>query len=521
MKKHILFMVAALGLLTACDPSKDSIDMPGNSSLTEQQLADGFTVVQYSDENYTTQAADGNYFTFFTSPSRVVTIYQMDEGGDQNILSSGTPNGKFKIVPKRGNPTQQTYYIETRDFNGNIITATKTAMVFVPSELSPEMRLLASDSYGSKTWTWDTEWRGDGAVWGNMGYAGGDGDSWIVNGDGIWWGATPSDLTGQMQHTETGVATGEESADAKMVIYDDGNVICFDAGGNQIRKGKINGIEGWTGERKYASADGSQAKWSYGTLVTTEGAILFPFQINSHNADHDATLYPTRFEVMQLDANHLKLVYPQANTGSWTEATWWAFKSNSDPEAALTNFGTKAWTWDTEFRSDGGAWGNLGYAPGDGDSFCKDGNGIWWGCPPSDLTGQLNHSDSNVATGEEDPNAYMTFDWKTGSVKSYDASGKEIRSGKFTIMDWAGGKRTQPSADGSQPNWAYGNLFTDAGSILFPFQINNHNEGHDNTNKPTKFEIMQLDEDHLKLIYPQANTGGWTEATWWAFKKKK
>jgi hypothetical protein len=354
-----------------------------------------------------------------------------------------------------------------------------------------------------------------------MGYAAGDGDSWIVNGDGIWWGATPGDLTGQMQHTETGVATGEENADAKMVIYDDGNVICFDAGGNQIRKGKINGIEGWTGERKFASADGSQEKWSYGTLVTTEGAILFPFQINSHNSDHDATLYPTRFEVMQLDANHLKLVYPQANTGSWTEATWWAFKSNSDPEAALTNFGTKAWTWDTEFRSDGGAWGNLGYAPGDGDSFCKDGNGIWWGCPPSDLTGQLNHSDSNVATGEEDPNAYMTFDWKTGSVKSYDASGKEIRSGKFTIMDWAGGKRTQPSADGSQPNWAYGNLFTDAGSILFPFQINNHNEGHDNTNKPTKFEIMQLDEDHLKLIYPQANTGGWTEATWWAFKKKK
>jgi hypothetical protein len=32
---------------------------------------------------------------------------------------------------------------------------------------------------------------------------------------------------------------------------------------------------------------------------------------------------------------------------------------------------------------------------------------------------------------------------------------------------------------------------------------------------------MQLDEDHMKLIYPQANTGGWTEATWWAFKKKK
>ena len=523
MKKQILFMVAALGLLTACDPSKDSIDMPGNSSLTEQQLADGFTVVQYSDENYTTQAADGNYFTFFTSPSRVVTIYQMEEGGDQNILSSGTPNGKFKIVPKRGNPSQQTYYIETRDFNGNIITATKTANVFVPSELSPEMRLLASDSYGSKTWTWDTEWRGDGAVWGNMGYAAGDGDSWIVNGDGIWWGATPGDLTGQMQHTETGVATGEENADAKMVIYDDGNVICFDAGGNQIRKGKINGIEGWTGERKFASADGSQEKWSYGTLVTTEGAILFPFQINNHKDDNpDHTLYPTRFEVMQLDATHLKLVYPRVGAGSWTEATWWAFKSNSDPEASLTGFGAKSWTWDTEWRADGAAWGNMGYAAASGDSWIVNGDGIWWGAKPEDLAGQLGHSDTGVATGEESADAYMTFDWKAGTIKSYDGSGKEIRSGKFSIDAWAGGKRTQPSSDGSQANWAYGTLFTDGGSILFPFQINNHKEDNpDKTTTPNRFEILQLDEDHLKLVYPRIGAGSWTEATWWAFKKKK
>ena len=64
MKKQILFMVAALGLLTACDPSKDSIGMPGDSGLTSDQLTSGFTVKQYSDETYTTEAADGNYFTF-------------------------------------------------------------------------------------------------------------------------------------------------------------------------------------------------------------------------------------------------------------------------------------------------------------------------------------------------------------------------------------------------------------------------------------------------------------------------
>ncbi|MBQ7440519.1 MAG: hypothetical protein IJV52_03190 [Prevotella sp.] len=174
MKKQILFMVAALGLLTACDPSKDSIDMPGNSDLTGEQLASGFTVKQYADETYTTEAADGNYFTFTTSPSRVVTIYQKDEEGTRNDLVSGKANGTFKIVPKRGNPTTQTYYIETKDFNGNTITGQKTAEVYVPQELEPAVRWLASDAYGSKTWKWDTEFREDGAVWGNFGYAAGD-----------------------------------------------------------------------------------------------------------------------------------------------------------------------------------------------------------------------------------------------------------------------------------------------------------------------------------------------------------
>jgi hypothetical protein len=501
MKKQILFMVAALGLLTACDPSKDSIDMPGNSSLTEQQLADGFTVVQYSDENYTTQAADGNYFTFFTSPSRVVTIYQMEEGGDQNILSSGTPNGKFKIVPKRGNPSQQTYYIETRDFNGNIITATKTANVFVPSELSPEMRLLASDSYGSKTWTWDTEWRGDGAVWGNMGYAAGDGDSWIVNGDGIWWGATPGDLTGQMQHTETGVATGEENADAKMVIYDDGNVICFDAGGNQIRKGKYS-VEGWDGSTR---KEVNGTPWSLGTLKTTAGSILFPFKINGGGTK------PESFEILKLTSDQLILSYADAGTGSWSEATFWSFVSSSDGEAMLTDFGTKEWTWGENIPWDNngtivlGSWGNFGYTPGSGDTFP---NGIWWSCPAAELTGQLQHSDTGVATGEEDPNAYMAFDWATGNVISYTAEGKEIRSGKFEL------KYDQNRQEVNGTPWNLGTLETDAGSILFPFKINGGGT------KPTSFQIIKLSNDQMILTYADEGTGSWSEATFWSFKKK-
>jgi hypothetical protein len=496
MKKSILFMVAALGLLTSCDPSKDSISMPGNSDLTGEQLASGFSVVQYADEEYTVQAADGNYFTFTTSPSRIVRIYQKDEEGNENVLAAGTANGKFKIVPKRGNPNEQTFYIETRDFNGNIITGQKTVSVFVPQELEPAVRWLASDAHGSKTWKWDTEFREDGAVWGNFGYAAGD--DWT---GGIWWGAKPEDLTGQLQHSDTGVATGEESANARMVIFDDGNIICYDAGGNQIRKGKYS-VEGWTGEKSQASVDGSQANWAYGTLNTSEGTILFPFKINGGGEK------PTKFEILQLDANHLKLAYAAAGTGGWGEATWWAFKSNSDEEGALTNFSTKSWTWDTEFR-DGAVWGNLGYASGDDWT-----GGIWWGAKPEELTGQLQHSDTGVATGEESANAYMTFDWTTGKVKSYNADGAEIRSGNFEIQEWGDGEKTVASVDGSQTAWAYGKLATDAGSILWPFKINGGGE------KPTSFEIMQLDENHLKLIYAAPGTGGWGEATWWAFKKK-
>ena len=500
-------MVMAAGLLTACDPSKDDVSV-SVSSLTSQQLQDGFSFTQYGDEECTTEAQDGNYFTFFTSPSRVVSIYQLDAEGTKNILVSGVANGKFKIVPKRGNPTEQKFYIETLNFDGSTVTAEKTANVYVPSELTPEMRLLASDAYGKKIWKWDTEFRSDGGAWGNLGYAPGDGDSFCNDGNGIWWGCPPADLTGQLQHSDTGVATGEEDPNAYMEFYDDGNIITYDGGGNQIRKGKYS-VEGWTGQRDKASIDGSQSNWSYGTLKTTEGAILFPFKINGGGEK------PTNFEIMQLDANHLKLIYAAPGAAAWGEATWWAFKSGSDAESALNGFDTKAWTWDTDWRADKGAWGNLGYAPGDGASFCNDGNGIWWGCPPADLTGQLQHSDTGVATGEEDPNAYMTFDWKTATVTSFDGSGKQIRQGKYEIQNWGMGERTIASVDGSQTKWALGNLHTDAGSILFPFKINGGGE------KPTDFEIMQLDANHLRLIYAAPGTAGWGEATWWAFKAKK
>ena len=307
-------MMAAVGLLTACDPSKDDISMP-SSSLSEQQLSDGFSFKQY-DETYTQEKEDGNYFTFTTSPSRVVRIYQKDAEGVENVLVSGVANGKFKIVPKRGNPNEQTFYVETMNFDGSKVIAEKTCNVFVPLELTPEMRVLASDAYGYKVWEWDTELRADGAVWGNLGYA--PGEDWT---SGIWWGATPEELTGQLQHSDTGVATGEESADAYMTFdWKTGTVKSYDGAGSEIRSGKFE-IKNWQmGKRTQASIDGSQATWAYGTLVTDPGSILFPFQINGGGTK------PTEFEILKATEDQLQLIYAAPGTAGWGEATWWAFK---------------------------------------------------------------------------------------------------------------------------------------------------------------------------------------------------
>jgi hypothetical protein len=51
----------------------------------------------------------------------------------------------------------------------------KNVSVYVPSELTAEMRLLASDAYGYKVWKWDTDFLTadnssyPGGVWGNLG----------------------------------------------------------------------------------------------------------------------------------------------------------------------------------------------------------------------------------------------------------------------------------------------------------------------------------------------------------------
>lgn len=168
----------------------------------------------------------------------------------------------------------------------------------------------------------------------------------------------------------------------------------------------------------------------------------------------------------------------------------------------LTNGSSKTWTWDTDVN--GGSWGNLGYRGDTGENFATKGSGTWFSCPPADLSGQLQHSSSGVATGEEDPNAYMVWSLNGTKIETFNASGNLVRSGSFNIENYS------KKIDG----WSIGTLNTTAESILWPWKINGGGYA------PTEFEVIQLNEDKMVLVYAPAGAGGWSEGTFWRFKSK-
>lgn len=317
-----LSVVAASLMLVSCDPSEIDLGSPG-ARLASETLSNGFSFAQYSDEGHTTQASDGNYFTYTTTPSEPVQVITRDADGAETIIGYGA-NGSFKIVPKRGQSTQQTFIVRAQNQDGSTTDVEKSVTVYVPAELTPEMRLLASDA-GSKVWKWDTEFRSDGGAWGNLGYLPGDGDSFANTGNGIWWGGNPNILSTAEQIVNAGKdpnGPAYASDKAYMTIdWKSSTIVSYGADGKKITSGTYE-IQNWgNGNRTISSIDGSQSQWALGRLVTPNPCILWPYQINSGGST------PTTFEIMQLDNNHLKLIYAAPGTGSWSEATWWAFKA--------------------------------------------------------------------------------------------------------------------------------------------------------------------------------------------------
>ena len=266
MKKSILLFAVALGMLTACDPIKEEGSM-AIDSFTASSLLDGAQFSQYADQACTTPQSDGNWIKYSVPKASSVYIYYLKADGSEFKLASGSSAGVFNFVPARGSDPLQTVYFRYQNAKGEETVASVDFTVQVASELKPEIRLLASNDYGKKTWKWDPSITG--AVWGNMGYQPGDGTSVGTTGNGQWWGVTTTEeFNGQLQHTEDGTNHGDGDLNAYMVFTEDGLISAYDASGSVIRSG--------TFEVKDYNPGGEM---KIGDLVTN--AILWPYEINS------------------------------------------------------------------------------------------------------------------------------------------------------------------------------------------------------------------------------------------------
>ena len=489
MKKSILLFSEALGMLTACDPIKEDGSM-SIDSYTSSNLLDGASFSQFTDEACTTSAPDGNWIKYNIPNVSGVYIYYIKADGSEFKLHSGAAGGVFNFVPSRGSDPNQTVYFKYINANLEEVVATHEFTVQVAAELKPEIRLVASDDYGKKTWKWDPSITG--AVWGNMGYCGGAGKDVGISGNGQWWGVTSTDeFNQQLQHSTDGVNQGDGDLNAYMVFTEDGVLNAYDATGKVIR------TDGYSIENYNPSGE-----WKVGDLVTK--AILWPYEINS------GANIPGRYEICYLTSDKMTLVYPDGgdfgSLGNWGEATFWHFTSSSDVLGMAYGYDNgKDWTWDTE-ATDGVVWGNMGYCGGSGADVGISSNGKWWGVTSeAEFMTQLNHTNDGNAHGDESMDAFMTLT-PDGVITRHAGDGSVISSGTFSIDETV------------KNDWKVANLNTTAGTILWPYEINSGG------NMPTTFEMVYLTGSKMCLVYPDGGDfgalGNWGEASFWHFKAK-
>ena len=495
MKKILYFAMIALAgaLVVSCEPTlikgPTADDPIAASELQSSFVIDG----QFTDAACTNPAGDGNYIKFHTSPARTVQVYNTKADGSKNVLNVGAA-GVFNITPRRGADSTQPFTVATINQDASVVSFDSSVNVYVPADLAPEVKVLTGES-GVKAWKWYTI---DGACWGNCGYIGVAGQADVASGavPGYWWGCTPEQLeTEQLAHSGNTVY-GYGDDNAYMIFNEDGECISYRADGTQIAKGSYT----------LTDYDPSGENYLYGTLVTTDAPILFPFRVNAGGTRVN------EFEVIYIDPNMMTLIDRNGNEEwGWSESTWWRFKNASDPDAALAGSGERAWTWNP---IDGATWGNCGYIGVGGQADVASGAipGFWWGCVPEDLeTEQIAHS-GGVVYGYGSSDAYMVFDSVNGTVTSYKGDGTQIASSSYSVenFDW--------KVWGEEPAYKFGDLVNDAteSGILFPFVVNTGGQ------KATEYEIIYLDGTMMTLIYKGENEEwGWGEATWWRFQPKK
>ena len=472
----LIAMTAVVGMVfAACEPSL--IDGPEPfAPVTETVLAEGITFQQFADEACTQPDEAGNFLKF-NCTAGVVQVFL--EGNDSPLYTGA--GGVVKIPVKRGQDPNANLIFRIVNGDGTFTDAVKSVKVTPPTELAPEMLILASDN-GQKVWKW-----APAAVYGNAGHTGA-GSAFNAPGavDGIWWGCETADaLMDQLAHSG-GTAYGDEANGAYMVFSEDGVVTTYKPTGEAIRSGKF----------EVKNYDPSRASgWEIGKLTTSEPALLFPWKVNG-----DGTPV-TEYDIMYLTPQAMTLVHTAGQAaGGWGEITHWSFIGGSpDP---LTIEGT--WTYGAN------GYGNGGHA-GAGAAFNAPGvvDGNWWGVATGDeLADQLAHA-GGAATGDESSEAYMVFEGNT--VTTYAPDGSKVRGGEWTAVmnDYASG------AGRGAAGWELGKLTTSEPALLFPWMVNGGGT------PVTEFDIMYFDANNMTLVYTAGQaSGGWGEITHWVFVRK-
>lgn len=501
--KKLFFILALSGVvLTSCDPQKAEGDF-NTTTQTAETLLKGATFAQFNGvkndagEMVYTPAEDGNYIQYNFPGVAAVSIYYM-KNGEQKTLSYGRSGGMFYYMPSRGSDPVQTLYFSYVNANGEEVVAEKQFTLQVAQALDPAVKVLVSNK-GAKKWKWMPTNVNGGAVWGNAGYMAGPQEGGLdIN--GAWWGCgvldgdCPDTFDGQQQHAGSSYADykGECYAASWMEFNEDGSLTAFSNEGIKMNAGSFS-ISGYN-KNEITNADTS----SRGTLSTSEGAILWPFAINTGGSK------PTDFEIGWLDEGRMVLIYGAPGTGGWGECTWWSFMSDDDPEGVLASHD---WHWRPTEVNGGAVWGNAGYMAGSQNGTGAI-NGAWWGCGvndgscPDTFGTQMGHAGPSYVAGEEYAASKMVFNEDEASITLFDKDGKQIRSGSFSVDN-------TPNPD----TFSTGTLNTSAGAILWPFAINKGGF------EPTSFEIGYLGSNAMVLIYAEPGTGGWGECTWWSFGK--
>lgn len=499
MKKILLTLGIAAGVLfTSCDPlmDKGSFDY---ENMTAESLLDGATFAQFNqvtdDQGNVSYVPSetGNYIQYNIPNVSAVNIFY-EKNGERKQLSYGRAGGMFYFLPSRGSDPKQTLYFAYINQDGQEVVASRDFTLDVAQALDPSVKILVSNK-GHKKWKWMPTSTNGGAVWGNGGGMGEQDGS--ANISGAWWGCgvndgdCPDKFSGQTNHAGSRYEEIKGQCDllSYMVFDEDGSITTYSPDGTEITKGTFS-IKDYDNNKVI-----NETTHSRGTLETSEGAILWPFAINTGGTQ------PTSFQIGYLDTSRMILIYKNgADDGA--ECTWWSFMSDDDPEALLASHD---WHWKPTSTNEGAVWGNGGgMGAQDGTGVI---NGAWWGCGVNDgdcndkFSGQTNHAGGKYAEFESEcySQSYMTFNEDEATVTVYGKDGNQVRQGSFSV-DW------------NPTGTRMGTLNTSEGAIMWPFAINT--EGR----MPTEFEIGYLGGDALILIYKNGTDDG-AECTWWSFGK--